>query len=264
MPGLGSRWPTRHDNTGPRQRADQANSGVPAGVGRLRPRVRDFYNLAKHDGLGDALEGSAALQSRAVPTTGARRQGAGSEGGSGPPACCRVVARGRRDGPSSFGSAGWAVDMRKGFEGLSALVRDQLGRDPLDGALYLFTNKRRTRAKVLSFDGSGLCICVSTPSDSSRARFVALWKSPTATGSPSAAPNRGRRRQGGDRAAPAQAGARAGTATVRFGYRLGSMNLLIMQMSCSASPASGTWLPAISLRVTSYCVSESAHSKSQE
>ena len=64
------------------------------------------------------------------------------------------------------------VDMRKGFEGLAALVREDLGRDPLDGAMYLFTNRRRTRAKVLSFDGSGLWVFAKRLE---RARFVALW-----------------------------------------------------------------------------------------
>ena len=34
-----------------------------------------------------------------------------------------------------------AIDMRKGFEGLYGLVRDQLGQDPLSGHLFLFTNK---------------------------------------------------------------------------------------------------------------------------
>jgi transposase len=38
-----------------------------------------------------------------------------------------------------------AVDMRKGFEGLHGLVRDQLGQDPLSGHLFLFTNRTRTR-----------------------------------------------------------------------------------------------------------------------
>jgi hypothetical protein len=52
------------------------------------------------------------------------------------------------------------VDLRKGFEGLSALVQQALGRDPLSGALYLFTNRRRTTAKVLQFDGTGLTISV--------------------------------------------------------------------------------------------------------
>jgi len=50
------------------------------------------------------------------------------------------------------------VDMRKGFEGLSALVRQVLHRDPLSGELYLFTNRTRKRAKVLLWDGTGLCL----------------------------------------------------------------------------------------------------------
>jgi transposase len=64
------------------------------------------------------------------------------------------------------------VDMRNGFEGLSALVSSQLQRDPLCGALFLFTNKLRTRAKVLHFDGSGLCIYAKRLE---RGRFAALW-----------------------------------------------------------------------------------------
>ena len=52
-----------------------------------------------------------------------------------------------------------AVDMRKGFEGLYGLVRDQLGQDPLSGYLFLFTNRDRTRLKALVWDGSGLWVC---------------------------------------------------------------------------------------------------------
>src|ERR1700734_1262566 len=52
-----------------------------------------------------------------------------------------------------------AVDMRKGFEGLYGLVRDQLGADPLSGHLFLFTNRSRTRLKALVWDGSGLWVC---------------------------------------------------------------------------------------------------------
>ncbi len=51
------------------------------------------------------------------------------------------------------------VDMRKGFEGLFGLVRDQLGHDPLSGYLFLFTNRFHTRLKALVWDGSGLWIC---------------------------------------------------------------------------------------------------------
>ena len=52
-----------------------------------------------------------------------------------------------------------AVDMRKGFNGLYGLVRDQLGQDPTSGHLFLFANKERTRVKVLVWDGSGLWVC---------------------------------------------------------------------------------------------------------
>ena len=52
-----------------------------------------------------------------------------------------------------------AVDMRKGFEGLYGLVRDQLGADPQSGHLFLFSNRTRTRLKALVWDGSGLWVC---------------------------------------------------------------------------------------------------------
>jgi transposase len=52
-----------------------------------------------------------------------------------------------------------AVDMRKGFDGLYGLVRDHLGQDPQSGHLFLFTNRSRTRLKVLVWDGSGLWVC---------------------------------------------------------------------------------------------------------
>ena len=51
------------------------------------------------------------------------------------------------------------IDMRKGFDGLFGLVRDSLAEDPLSGHLFLFTNRQKTRLKVLVFDGSGLWVC---------------------------------------------------------------------------------------------------------
>jgi transposase len=51
------------------------------------------------------------------------------------------------------------TDMRKGFEGLFGLVKERLGLSPLSGHLFLFTNARRNRLKVLYWDGSGLWIC---------------------------------------------------------------------------------------------------------
>ena len=55
--------------------------------------------------------------------------------------------------------AAGATDMRKGFEELHGIVRDQLGSDPLSGHLFLFANAKRTRLKVLVWDGSGLWVC---------------------------------------------------------------------------------------------------------
>ena len=46
-----------------------------------------------------------------------------------------------------------ACDMRKGFEGLSALVGSVLNEEVKSGALFVFCNRRRTRVKTLYFDG---------------------------------------------------------------------------------------------------------------
>lgn len=51
------------------------------------------------------------------------------------------------------------TDMRRGFDGLAELVRHRLQGDALSGHWYIFCNRRRTRIKVLYFDGSGLWLC---------------------------------------------------------------------------------------------------------
>lgn len=47
-------------------------------------------------------------------------------------------------------------DMRKGFEGLTALVAERLKEELRSGALFVFTNRTHTRLKVLCWDGTGL------------------------------------------------------------------------------------------------------------
>lgn len=49
--------------------------------------------------------------------------------------------------------------MRKNFNGLYGLVRDHLGCDPESGHVFLFTNARRNRLKLLVYDRSGLWVC---------------------------------------------------------------------------------------------------------
>lgn len=65
------------------------------------------------------------------------------------------------------------VDMRKGFDGLSALVTEGLQRDPLTGDVYIFVSRNRVRAKVLHWDGTGLCIYAKRLE---RGRFARLWR----------------------------------------------------------------------------------------
>jgi transposase len=55
--------------------------------------------------------------------------------------------------------AAGATDMRKGFEGLYGLVRDQLQLEPLSGHIFIFSNMQRNRLKLLFWDGSGLWVC---------------------------------------------------------------------------------------------------------
>uniref|UniRef100_UPI003AF6D9EB IS66 family insertion sequence element accessory protein TnpB n=1 Tax=Thiolapillus sp. TaxID=2017437 RepID=UPI003AF6D9EB len=41
------------------------------------------------------------------------------------------------------------VDFRKSFRGLAAIVEQELGHNPFEGALYAFTNRRRDKIKLL-------------------------------------------------------------------------------------------------------------------
>ena len=50
------------------------------------------------------------------------------------------------------------TDMRKSYNGLNALVKNQLKDDPLSGELFVFVNRRQNQMKILYFDRSGYCI----------------------------------------------------------------------------------------------------------
>lgn len=51
-----------------------------------------------------------------------------------------------------------ATGMRKGFDGLSGLILDQLKRDPMSGEVYVFINKSRNRIKLLHWEVTGFTL----------------------------------------------------------------------------------------------------------
>src|SRR5688572_25631020 len=67
---------------------------------------------------------------------------------------------------------GVPVDMRCGFDGLHALVSNELKQDVLEGELFLFVSRTRKRAKVLFWDGTGLVVSAKRLE---RGRFTAPW-----------------------------------------------------------------------------------------
>lgn len=50
------------------------------------------------------------------------------------------------------------TDMRKGFDGLAALVQVQLKQNPFSGQVFIFRGRRGDRVKVLWWDGQGLSL----------------------------------------------------------------------------------------------------------
>lgn len=51
-----------------------------------------------------------------------------------------------------------ATDLRRSVDGLSVLVREQFGLDPLSGHLFVFRNRRGDRLKILVWDRSGFWV----------------------------------------------------------------------------------------------------------
>jgi len=68
--------------------------------------------------------------------------------------------------------AAGVTDLRRGFDGLAALVQTQLQTDPFSGHLFAFRGRRGDLIKVLWWDGQGLCLFAKRLE---RGRFV--WPS---------------------------------------------------------------------------------------
>ncbi len=54
--------------------------------------------------------------------------------------------------------AAGVTDMRKGFDGLAALVQTQLAEDPFSGHVFVFRGRRGDRVKLLWWSGDGVCL----------------------------------------------------------------------------------------------------------
>jgi transposase len=67
---------------------------------------------------------------------------------------------------------GQPCDMRRSFDGLSAMVRHELRADPCDGSLNCFINRRATQMRVLYFDRSGFCVWAKRLE---AGRFIGDW-----------------------------------------------------------------------------------------
>lgn len=66
-----------------------------------------------------------------------------------------------------------AVDMRKQYDGLWGVVANAMGKDIYAGDAFAFIGKTRKRAKVLWWDGSGLCLLAKRLDEG---HFVAPWQ----------------------------------------------------------------------------------------
>ena len=63
-------------------------------------------------------------------------------------------------------------DMRAGFNTLQALVAEKLHEDVKSGTLFVFSNRRHNRMKVLYWDGTGLWILTKRHAPQCAYRFV--------------------------------------------------------------------------------------------
>jgi transposase len=54
--------------------------------------------------------------------------------------------------------AAGVTDMRKGMDGLAALVQTALTENPFSGHIFVFRGRRGDLVKLLWFDGDGMCL----------------------------------------------------------------------------------------------------------
>lgn len=63
------------------------------------------------------------------------------------------------DTPAHIWIAVEPVDMRRGLDGLSAIVQHSLGHAPCAGSAFIFRNRAGNRLRLLLWDGNGVWLC---------------------------------------------------------------------------------------------------------
>jgi len=63
------------------------------------------------------------------------------------------------ESPAQIWLAVAPVDMRRGLDGLSAIVQQSLGCSPCAGSAFIFRNRAGNRLRVLLWDGNGAWLC---------------------------------------------------------------------------------------------------------
>jgi hypothetical protein len=133
-PALLARMPGRDEPTGA-----EASRGAVSTVSSREPAGRDRDRAARRrPGPGRRLRGCPG------PVPGGRRVEAAG--------MIQVVPG------TKVHLARRPVNMRSGFDGLSAKVAAVLALDPFSGHLFLFRSNRGDHLKILYWDGSGLCL----------------------------------------------------------------------------------------------------------
>ena len=59
---------------------------------------------------------------------------------------------------TSIWLAAGVTDMRRGFDGLAAIVQEKLATDPFSGHVFIFRGRRGDLVKLLWWDGDGCCL----------------------------------------------------------------------------------------------------------
>ena len=64
------------------------------------------------------------------------------------------------------------IDMRKSFDGLFGIIKNDLNLDVRDGGLFMFLNQRLNRLKILYWDTDGIAIWMKRLEQEGCSRYI--------------------------------------------------------------------------------------------